>query len=200
MSLSATYVPGATAIHRVPAGFKLVLLAALGVALAFLNQWWEPLALLGAVLACYPLARIPVGSVTTQLRPLIWVLLAVGAFQLIVSGWQSTVDVVVTVVALVLAAGLVSLTTSMEALTDVLLRMLRPLRRFGVAPERTALLISLSVRSVSVVAALAREVRDAQLARGLGRSPRAFAVPLLVRSLRHAQALGEALVARGVDD
>lgn len=200
MSLSATYVPGATAIHRVPAGFKLVLLAALGVALAFLNQWWEPLALLGAVLACYPLARIPVGSVTTQLRPLIWVLLAVGAFQLIVSGWRSTVDVVVTVVALVLAAGLVSLTTSMEALTDVLLRMLRPLRRFGVAPERTALLISLSVRSVSVVAALAREVRDAQLARGLGRSPRAFAVPLLVRSLRHAQALGEALVARGVDD
>ena len=200
MSLSATYVPGATAIHRVPAGFKLVLLAALGVALAFLNQWWEPLALLGAVLACYPLARIPVGSVTTQLRPLIWVLLAVGAFQLIVSGWQSTVDVVVTVVALVLAAGLVSLTTSMEALTDVLLRMLRPLARFGVAPERTALLISLSVRSVSVVAALAREVRDAQLARGLGRSPRAFAVPLLVRSLRHAQALGEALVARGVDD
>jgi biotin transport system permease protein len=200
MSLSATYVPGATAIHRVPAGFKLVLLAALGVALAFLNQWWEPLALLGAVLACYPLARIPVGSVTTQLRPLIWVLLAVGAFQLIVSGWRSTVDVVVTVVALVLGAGLVSLTTSMEALTDVLLRMLRPLRRFGVAPERTALLISLSVRSVSVVAALAREVRDAQLARGLGRSPRAFAVPLLVRSLRHAQALGEALVARGVDD
>ena len=200
MSVSATYVPGATAIHRVPAGFKLVLLAALGVALAFLNQWWEPLALLGAVLACYPLARIPVGSVATQLRPLIWVLLAVGAFQLIASGWRSTVDVVVTVVALVLAAGLVSLTTSMEALTDVLLRMLRPLRRFGVAPERTALLISLSVRSVSVVAALAREVRDAQLARGLGRSPRAFAVPLLVRSLRHAQALGEALVARGVDD
>jgi biotin transport system permease protein len=200
MSLSATYVPGATAIHRVPAGFKLVLLAALGVALAFLNQWWEPLALLGAVLACYPLARIPVGSVTTQLRPLIWVLLAVGAFQLVVSGWRSTVDVVVTVVALVLAAGLVSLTTSMEALTDVLLRMLRPLARFGVAPERTALLISLSVRSVSVIAALAREVRDAQLARGLGRSPRAFAVPLLVRSLRHAQALGEALVARGVDD
>jgi biotin transport system permease protein len=200
MSLSATYIPGATAIHRVPAGFKLVLLAALGVALAFLDRWWEPLALLGAVLACYPLARLPVGSVATQLRPLIWILLAVGAFQLIVSGWRSTVDVVVTVVALVLAAGLVSLTTSMEALTDVLLRMLRPLRRFGVAPERTALLISLSVRSISVIAALAREVRDAQVARGLGRSPRAFAVPLLVRSLRHAQALGEALVARGVDD
>ncbi len=110
------------------------------------------------------------------------------------------VDVLVSVVVMVVAAGLVSLTTSMEALTEFLLRMLRPLRRFGVAPERTALLISLSVRSVSVIAGLAQEVRDAQRARGLGQSPRAFAVPLLVRSLRHAQALGEALVARGVDD
>jgi len=63
-----------------------------------------------------------------------------------------------------------------------------------------ALLISLSVRSISVIAGLAQEVRDAQRARGLGGSARAFAVPLLVRSLRHAEALGEALMARGLDD
>jgi len=53
---------------------------------------------------------------------------------------------------------------------------------------------------VPVVVGLAEEVREAQLARGLGMSPRAFAVPLVVRSLRHADALGEALAARGVDD
>ena len=82
----------------------------------------------------------------------------------------------------------------------VLLRLLQPLRRIGVPTERLALLISLSVRSVSVIAALAAEVRDAQRARGLQASPRAFAVPLLVSSLRHAEALGEALVARGLDD
>jgi biotin transport system permease protein len=53
---------------------------------------------------------------------------------------------------------------------------------------------------VPVVAALAVEVRDAQRARGLTTSLRAFAVPLIIRALRHADALGEALVARGVDD
>lgn len=200
MSLAATYLPGSTTIHRLPAGLKLGLLAATGVALAILNRWWEPLALLGVVLACYRLAGIPVRTVSVQLRSMGWILLAVGVFQLVVSGWRSMVDVLVSVVVMVVAAGLVSLTTSMEALTEFLLRMLRPLRRFGVAPERTALLISLSVRSVSVIAGLAQEVRDAQRARGLGQSPRAFAIPLLVRSLRHAQALGEALVARGVDD
>jgi biotin transport system permease protein len=200
MSLTTTYLPGNTVIHRLPAGVKLVLLAATGVALTVLNRWWEPLAVLGVVLACYLLAGFPVRTLAAQLRSMSWVLLAISVFQLVVSGWRSMVDVIVTLVAMVLAAGLVSLTTSMEALTEVLLRILRPLRRFGVAPERMALLISLSVRSVSVIAGLAQEVRDAQRARGLGRSARAFAVPLLVRSLRHAEALGEALMARGLDD
>jgi biotin transport system permease protein len=74
------------------------------------------------------------------------------------------------------------------------------LRRVGVDPERIGLLLALGVRCVPVVVGLAEQVRDAQRARGLGASPRAFAVPLIVRSLRHADALGEALVARGVED
>jgi biotin transport system permease protein len=196
----ATYVPGTTVVHRAPAGVKLGLLAVAGVALAVLDRWWHPLLMLGVVLACYALARLPATSVLAPLRPLLWVLVAVGVFQAVVSGWRAGADVLVTVIALVLAAGLVSLTTRMTAMIDVLLWLLRPLRRFGVAPERVALLISLSVRSVPVIAALAQEVREAQRARGLSASPRAFAVPLLVRSLRHAQSLGEALVARGLDD
>lgn len=200
MSLVTTYLPGSTVIHRLPAGIKLAFLALTGLALTVLDRWWEPVAVLGVVLVCYPLAGFPVRIAAAQLRSMGWVVLAISVFQLVVSGWRSMADVIVTLAAMVLAAGLVSLTTSMEALTEVLLRFLRPFRRFGVAPERTALLISLSVRSVSVIAGLAQEVRDAQRARGLGRSARAFAVPLLVRSLRHAEALGEALMARGLDD
>jgi biotin transport system permease protein len=196
----ATYAPGTTVVHRLPAGLKLSLLAALGIALAVLDRWWQPLVLLGVVLACYAIARLPVAGLLALLRPLLWIFIAVGIFHAVLSGWQAVVDVLVSLIALVLAAGLVSLTTSMTELTDVLLWLLRPLRRFGVAPERVALLISLSVRSVPVIGALAQEVRDAQRARGLGSSVRAFAVPLLVRSLRHADALGEALVARGLDD
>lgn len=196
----ATYAPGTTVVHRLPVGLKLSLLAALGVALAVLDRWWQPLVLLGAVLACYAMARLPIASLLALLRPLLWIFVAAGIFHAVISGWLAVVDVLVSLIALVLAAGLVSLTTSMTELTDALLWLLRPLRRFGVAPERVALLISLSVRSVPVIVALAQEVRDAQRARGLGRSARAFAVPLLVRSLRHADALGEALVARGLDD
>ena len=82
----------------------------------------------------------------------------------------------------------------------MVVRTCRPLRRVGVEPERVGLLLALGIRSVPVVVGLAQEVREAQLARGLATSPTAFAVPLVVRSLRHADRLGEALVARGVDD
>ncbi|WP_372449002.1 energy-coupling factor transporter transmembrane component T [Qaidamihabitans albus] len=56
------------------------------------------------------------------------------------------------------------------------------------------------IRAVPVVVGFAEEIRDAQRARGLTTSPRAFAVPLIVRALRHADTLANALVARGLAD
>ena len=131
MTLVTTYLPGSSVIHRLPAGIKLALLLAIGVALTVLSRWWESVAVLGVVLAWYPLAGLPVRTAAAQLRSMGGVLLAISVFQLVVSGWRSMVDVIVTLAAMVLAAGLVSLTTSMEALTEVLLRILRPFRRLG---------------------------------------------------------------------
>jgi biotin transport system permease protein len=101
---------------------------------------------------------------------------------------------------LVLLAGLVTLTTRTSDMADVVVAVVRPLRRFGVDYERLGLLLALGIRSVPIVIDLAVEVRDAQHARGLAGDARAFAVPLVVRSLRRADAMSEALVARGVND
>ena len=56
------------------------------------------------------------------------------------------------------------------------------------------------IRAVPQVIDLGRRVREAQHARGLAASPRAFAVPLIVGALRRADAMGDALAARGLDD
>jgi len=61
-------------------------------------------------------------------------------------------------------------------------------------------MLALGMRSVPIVIGVAQEVRDAQRARGAGFAPQAYAVALVVRSLRVATALGDALVARGLDD
>lgn len=101
------------------------------------------------------------------------------------------------VAALLLVAALVTMTTRMSDLLDVLQTVLRPLRRWGVDPEVVALTLSLTLTMVPVVAAFVHRLREAERARGVRLGPRA-AVPLLVLTLRHADRVGDALAARGV--
>lgn len=121
-------------------------------------------------------------------------------FQVLLVGWQRAIVIVGVVLALVLLAGLVTLTTRTSDLVEVVVRCSRHLRFLGANPERIGLMLNLAIRGVPLVVELAEEVRDAQHARGQSVSPRAFAVPLIVGALRRADEIGDALAARGVDD
>lgn len=200
MSGLGTYSPGDSLLHRLPAGAKLLLLVAAALATHWLDRPWRVAVALLLTGVLYAAARIPPALLVAQVRPLWWLAVVLGAFQWWVNGWRTAADVVGVLALLVLLAALVTLTTRTTAMVDTVVRLCRPLRHVGVDPERIGLLLALGIRSVPVVIGLARQVREAQLARGLGTSPTAFAVPLVVRSLRHADALGEALAARGVDD
>lgn len=200
MSALAVYVPRDSVVHRLPAGTKLLLLILAAIGVLALSQPWQVVVALAVIALLYAAARIPWRTTLEQVRPLLWFLLALGLFQLAVAGWQRAVVVVGAMLGLVLLATLVSLTTRTTAMVDVVVRWLRPLRRVGVDPERVGLLVALGIRSVAVIIELAREVRQAQLARGASSSPLAFIVPLVVRTLRHADRLADALVARGVED
>jgi biotin transport system permease protein len=194
------YVPGSSVLHRAPAGAKLLALVAAGLGSLWLDDAWQVLVALGVVLGGYAVAGLPLRVAGRQLRPLVWIAVGTAVFHVLVSGWERAFVVVGVLALLVLLASLVTLTTRTTALVDAVVTGCRPLRVLRVDAERVGLMIALGIRCVPVVVGLAQDVRDAQRARGLGASPRAFAVPLIVRSLRHADALGEAMVARGVDD
>lgn len=200
MSSLGLYVPGGSALHRMRAGTKLLVMLLAGVGSVLLDRPWQVGLALLVVLAAYRLAGLGLHTAWRQARPLVWLLGFVAVFHLVVTGWERAVVFVGVISFLVLLAALVTLTTRTTDMVDAVVTAIGPLRRFGVDPERVGLLLALGIRSVPVVVGLAEEVRDAQRARGLTASPRAFAVPLIVRSLRHADALGDALVARGVDD
>ena len=200
MNALGLYVPGHSVVHRLPAGVKLLLLVLVGAGSVLLDTWWQVAALLVLVLAGYPAAGLSLRTALRQVRPLVWIAGFAAVVHVVVSGWERAGVVLGVLAALVLLAALVTLTTRATAMVDAIVTVCRPLRVLGVDPERIGLVLTLGIRCVPVVVGLAEEVREAQVARGLGASPRAFAVPLLVRSLRHADALGEALVARGVED
>ena len=204
MQALGLYQPGDSLLHRTPAGVKLLVLLVLAGSSFLLHEPWQGgLAVLGAV-ALYPWAGLGPRLVWSQVKPLVAVLLVLGAFQALVNGLERAALVTAVILALVLLAGLVTLTTRTSEIVDVVTGLAgpfrRPLGRVGLDPERIGLLVALSIRAVPVVAGLAAEVRDAQRARGLEADVRAFAVPLIIRSLRHADTVAEALVARGVDD
>lgn len=200
MNALGLYVPGASVVHRLPAGVKLLLLMLVGAGSVLLDAWWQVAALLVLVLGAYPLAGLSLRTALSQVRPLVWIAGFAAVVHVVVSGWERAGVVLGVLASLVLLAAVVTLTTRATAMVDAIVAACRPLRAVGIDPERVGLVLTLGIRCVPVVVGLAEEVREAQLARGLGSSPRAFAVPLIVRSLRHADALGEALVARGVED
>jgi biotin transport system permease protein len=194
------YVPGTSLLHRARPGVKLAALAALLVVLGVVRT---PVAVVVAAVVVVVLtvaAGVGARPVVAQLRPVVPALVLVAALQVWLAGPARAFTVVGSLAVAVAAAGLVTLTTRTTDLLDALVTALRPFRRVGVDADRVALVLALAVRSVPVLAELAREVREARAARGAERSVRAFAVPFVVRSLRHADRLGEALAARGVDD
>jgi biotin transport system permease protein len=198
--LTGAYLPGTSPLHRLPAGVKLAGLAVACTTLVLLRTP-AALAVAGVVVAAlYALAQAGMAAAWAQVRPVRWFAVGLFGMQWVFADLQSAAVTVLRIVLAVALAGLVTLTTRTSAMMSALERCLSPVRFAGLDPFRLSLLLSLTIRSVPVVAGLATRVREAQRARGVERSLRAFAVPLVVSSLRHADALGEALSARGLDD
>lgn len=192
------YRPGSSIVHRAPAAVKLAVLAFAALCLSLYPHDALSIGIaLSIACALYGIARLPVRVLLAEVWRLRWIVLILSAALIVfvspVAAWISAGRVV----ALLLLASLLTLTTRMSALLEVLGGLLRPLRRLGVDPEVVAMTISLTVTMIPVVAGFADRVREAGRARGVRLGPRAV-VPLLVQVLRHADEVGEALAARGI--
>jgi biotin transport system permease protein len=82
---------------------------------------------------------------------------------------------------------------------EVLERAFAPLRVFGVNPEKLSLMLSLALRFIPLLFEKFQEIREAQRARGLDRNFLALLMPLLIKTLRMANDLTEAIDSRGYD-
>lgn len=191
--------PGTSLVHRTPALVKLGLLAATVTVIALQTS----LAWLGAasvlVVGLFVVARVPFALASRQVVPILWVLAFAVPVQVIFGGWEAAAVMAVRLVLAVALAAIYTLTTPVMATLDAMQALLRPLRRW-VDADRVGLALALTIRCVPLLAELVREVLEARKARGAEGSLRALAVPVIVRALRTAEHLGEALTARGFDD
>ncbi|SEC33313.1 energy-coupling factor transporter transmembrane component T family protein [Rhodococcus koreensis] len=195
------YRPGDSLLHRMPAGLKLLLLIlSIVAATVFVRTPLEVGVVVVLVGLLFVVASIPWRVAVAQLRPVVWMLLIIAVFQVLITSPSRAVVVCGVLVISVALAALVTLTTRVTDMLDTVSRALGPLRRVGVDPDRIGLLLALAIRCIPLLTGIVQEVAQARKARGLQWSMTALATPVLVRALRTADAMGDALVARGVDD
>ena len=190
-------MPGNTWLHRAPAGLKLAVLALSSSALM-----WEPsplLLLVACALVCLLVrcAGASLPQVWNQLRPLTWLLLVLGGVSAWSQGVFQALEMILRLITLVLAALVVSMTTPLTQMMLVVAWLLGPLQRLGwVNAEKVALGFGLTLRLIPELGVQWQDIREAQLARGLSPSPLTMGVPMLLRTLKRADEIAEAIDAR----
>lgn len=196
------YRPGESWLHRAPAGASVLALLALAIGVLGVDD-----ARLAVALACG--AGLVLLSTGVGLRALARPLALVGLLALalgLVTAWDrgaaAGAVAVGRMLTVVLSAWAVTITCRASELRDVVVRALGPWRRLGVDPAVVGLTLALAIRCLpllSRIVATAQEARRARGARGAASGVTSLAVPVVVRSVRLADAVGEGLIARGYD-
>jgi biotin transport system permease protein len=188
----------ATPLDHLPAGRKLVGLAVLATVLFFFD---DPRILAGADLVGLTVmlsTRRPMRRLAADLAVPVTAVLFVGLADLLLVDAGTALVAVLRLLALLLLAEAVSLTTTTGELAETFEAALGPFDRLGlVDAPRVALTLTLAIRFVPLIGEEVATIREAQAVRGLSGHPLALAVPLIVRVLVRAEAVAEAIDARG---
>ncbi|WP_349268712.1 cobalt ABC transporter [Mycolicibacterium parafortuitum] len=200
MTVLGDYRPGRSWLHRMPAGVKLVGLGVVIVAMTVMVDSPVRLAVAAVVVVGVVVsARLPVGALAAQLRPVLWVVGAIFVLQVLLTGWRRALVVCGVLLLAVCLAAMVTTTTRTTAMLDAATRAMTPLARFGFPVRQVAIALALTIRSIPLLVDIIRQVEEARRARGLRISPRIVFVPVVVAALRAADDFSEALIARGID-
>ncbi len=191
------FSPGDTWLHRMRASYKLSALLLLGASLLCIDELW----LLGLVALCALIfvaqLRVPFAQLNRQLRPACWLILYVGLIAWLVQDVWIALEVSLRMFALLLAAIVVLSTSSITQVMAVVYQVLGPLHRIGwVDREQIALVIGLTLRFIPELGVQWRNIREAQVARGLSGRPFSMIVPMLMRTIQRASEIADAIDAR----
>jgi energy-coupling factor transporter transmembrane protein EcfT len=217
-------IPGTSALHRLWAGTKLVLLVVVALMIGF-DPTWPAIGAAAAVVALgIAIARIPRGAVP-RLPRWLWIGFALGALDTLRSSAQPVGHLAgiavswgglgdwarITALAVVVFAGaaLVSWTTPLADVAPALARLGTPLRWLRLPVDEWAGTIALSMRCLPLLIDEVRTLTAARRLRPAARAEKESRMNWLARefqdllftsvavSLRRAGELGEAMEARG---
>ena len=201
--------PGASPLHRLPAGRKLVALIILISAISIIGS-----NLVGAVagfvatfilyFVAFPKTSSSRDRGATLFAQQLWApkwLLALFIIPQLIFGavWSTVLTNALRLTDAFMLATLFTLTTKNVELMAVIERAFRPIKRFGIKPETVSLTLAMTINAIPMIVKFLAQTKEAQQARGIKPNAVLLTVPLLVASLKYADEYAEALSARGVE-
>ncbi|AGT08085.1 energy-coupling factor transporter transmembrane component T family protein [Paracoccus aminophilus] len=189
--------PRRTPAHRLPAGVKLIALAAASVAIFRLPPLGLGLAALGLLGLYAALGRDLLRAGLRGLWPLWPFVVILGLWYGLTGAPDEGIRLISRMMLAVAAANLVTLTTPLAEMIAVIERALSPLRVFGVNPNAVALAMALVIRFAPVLLEKQRALALAWRARSAKRPGWRLSLPLTLAALDEADHVAEALKARG---
>ena len=193
----SVYLPGTSWIHRMPVRLKLLVLAAVTMAILPVHDPLVLGAVLAGVLGLYATLRPEGLKQVLLLRPLASLLLIIFLLHGISGSWVEGLVAVQRLVSMVLLANLVSVTTRMDDMLEAVMPLFYPLKAFGVSPKKPALAVALVIRFVPVLLSVYSSLAEAYRARTGKRGSWRLIAPFALQALRLSENVAEALTARG---
>lgn len=216
------YVKGDSILHRLDPRTKIFGMLAIMVALFFVNNWIGLVYAAVVVFAVLFASQVPLKFYIRGVKPLRWILLFTAAIQIFLTpgeiiwqwgilhitaeGVRLAIFMCVRLVLLVMTTSVLTLTTTPIVLTDAVENLLSPFKRIGVPAHELAMMMTIALRFIPLLADETEKIMAAQKARGAafdegGLMDRARAllpilVPLFLSAINRAGELAMAMEAR----
>ncbi|MDO5677471.1 MAG: CbiQ family ECF transporter T component [Propionibacteriaceae bacterium] len=199
-SILGVFEPGDGWLFKSSVGVKYLLLLALAVPPIFIFSWWATLAALILVLAALLSSGLGLRKIFS-FGGYIWFFLGLlFVYQILGARLEPAFVTPGNMLLAILAARMLTLTTSTADLLDALTRGLQVLKYLRINPDAVALMVALMLRSIPFLAGSIEDARAAARARGKERNLALLLTPAVVNAVAYAQRTGEALHARGLPD
>ena len=217
------YYPAESRIHKLDPRVKIVCTLLFLISLFLFNS------LLGYACAtiflagCIKLSKVPLSFILKGIKPLIMLLLITVLFNLFLTpqgdvlfqiwilkvtegGLRQAVYMAVRLIYLIIGSSLMTFTTTPNALTDAIEKLLQPLNYIRVPVHEIAMMMSIALRFIPILLEETDKIMKAQMARGADfenggllkkiKSMVPLLVPLFVSAFRRADDLAMAMEAR----
>lgn len=222
-ALFGRYIERSSIIHRLDPRIKLLCTLMIIITILVAQSWWALLCCFGFIALFYGLASIGIGDALRSIAPLLFIVVitallnvlfvnsgqlygAWGPFTISEGGLRLAVFMAVRLVGLLLAASLLTLTTTNLDITEAFERLLHPFTRVGLPAHEMAMIMGIALRFLPQFATELQTIQRAQRSRGArmafwpphrgAQSIRSLFVPLFTSIFRHSETLSEAMESR----